>query len=97
MITVQNTDIERYSRTPIPPCVMASPAMELQLGVFWLLADHTLRKNAKKMHPRSSHTVQHFTSVYFHAQTAVHMHLTNLSYFDREKNQNTPNLSPMSQ
>ena len=87
-----------YKRDPrprTPPRVMASSAMELQLGVFgFLLSTHT-ETNANKMRPRSSRAVGRFTRVYLHAQTAVHMHLTNHGYFDRGKNPNTPNLSPM--
>ena len=46
------------------------------------------------MRPRSSRTVRWFTRVYLHAQTLVHMHLTNHSNFDQGKNPNNPNLSP---
>ena len=39
-------------RTPIPPCVMASSAMELQLGVFRFLPTTPMEINAKKMRTR---------------------------------------------
>ena len=41
------TDIDRDPRTPIPPCVMASSAMELQLEVFEF-CDHTCRSKRKQ-------------------------------------------------
>ena len=88
-------------RPRIQPGVMALSAMGLKLGVFGVFADHT-RKNAKQMHLRSSCAGQPFTRVCLHDQTAVdtgdYTHLTKYSYFDYmyRKNQNTPNLSPMS-
>ena len=51
-------------RPRIPPRVMALSAMGFKLGIF-------AKRNAKLMHPRSSHTMRQFTHVYLHAQTAV--------------------------
>ena len=84
-------------RTPtgLSPCIMASSAMELQLGVFELLLTTHMEMNTNKMRPRSSCAVRRFTCVYLHAQTAVHMLQTNHCYFDHGKNPNAPNLSPM--
>ena len=39
---------KRDPRTPTPPRVMASSAMELQLGVFGVFADHTRRNKRKQ-------------------------------------------------
>ena len=46
------------------------------------------------MRPLSPRSMWHFTRVYYHTQTTVHMHLTNHGYFDRGKNTNTPILAP---
>ena len=70
---------------------MASSAMEFQLGVFGFLPTAHAKTNANKMCPWSSCAVLHFTCVYFHAQTAVYMYLTNHDYVDREKKANTSN------
>ena len=67
--------------------------MELQLGVFGCLLTMQVETNTNKMHPRFASAMQHFTCVYLQAQTgetAVHMHLTNHSYFGRGNTQNTP-------
>ena len=72
-------------RPPIPPRVMASSAMELQLGVFGFLPTTHKETNANKMRPWSSQAVRHFTRVYLHAQTLVHTHLTNHGYFDNNR------------
>ena len=60
------------------------------IGRIRVFADHT-RENKHK---------QNVSTIFarraaFHAQTAVHALVTNYGYFDRGKNPNTPNLSPM--
>ena len=45
--------------------------MRLKLGVFGFLPITHAKTQAKQMHPRSSHAVQHFTRVYLHARTTV--------------------------
>ena len=62
-----NTDVQGRSQT----CVMASSAMGIKLGVFGFLPTKYAKANAKQMRPRSSPTVQRFTRIYLHAQTAV--------------------------
>ena len=59
------------SRPPIPPCVMASSAMGLKLGVFRFLPTTHTKTNAIQMRPRSLCAVQRFTHVYLHAKTTV--------------------------
>ena len=65
-----------------------------QIGGHRVFADHTC-KNKRKMRPHSCYTVQRFKRAYLHAQTPVHMHLTNHDNFEYRKNLKTPNLSPM--
>ena len=62
------------------------------IGGIRVFADHT---RGKKTQTKCVYDLRRFTRVYFHAQTAVHTNLTNHGYFDRGKNPNTPNLSPM--
>ena len=85
--------LKRNPRTPILPCIMASSAVELQLGKFrFLLTTHTRKQRQTKC----VHNLRtHLTPVYLHAQTAAHTHLLNHGYFDRGKNPNTPNWTPM--
>ena len=59
--------------------------MELQFGVFRFLPTTHVETNANKMCPRSLWAMWHFTHVYLHAHTTVHMHLTNQDYFDQWK------------
>ena len=89
------TDIYKGdTRARIPPCVMASSAMGLKLGVFWFLpTTHTAHAN--KMHLRSSRAMRRFMCGYFHTPTAIHTHLMNHGYFDHRKNPETPNLRPL--
>ena len=58
-------------RPPISPCVMASSAMGLKLGVFGFLPTTHAKTNAIQMPSRSLRAVQHFTHVYLHAKSAV--------------------------
>ena len=51
--------------------VMASPAMELKLGVFGFLPTTRAKTNAIQMCPQSLHAVQRFPYIYPHAKTAV--------------------------
>ena len=67
------------TRVPIPPRVMPSPAMGLNLGgggVGFLPTTHA-NANAKQMRSRSSRAAQLLTRDCLHAQTAVH-HAGNL-------------------
>ena len=85
-------------RPRILPCVMASSAMRLKLGVFGFWLTTHAKRNAKQMRPRSWPTVRCFTHVYLHTQTTVDAgdkYLTNHGYFDYGKNPKTPKLSPM--
>ena len=90
--SIQITDKEKRSQNSY---TSLSSAMELKFGVFRFLPTTHAETNASKMRPRSSRTMQHFTCVYLHTQTAVHTYLMNHGYFDCGKNPNTPNLSPL--
>ena len=61
---------------------------------IWVFAGHTSGNKGKQMRPWSSLTLQHFMRVYFHAQTAMHMHLANHGYLNSWENANTPNWNP---
>ena len=78
------TGIQGRSQPLYTPCVMASSSVGLKLGVFGFLPTTHAETNAKQMPPQSLCTVQHFSHVYLHTQTAVDT--------DTQK---TPNLSPM--
>ena len=58
-------------RPLIPPRVVTSSAMGLELGVFGFLPTTYVKTNATQMRPRSLRAVRRFTRVYLHAQTAV--------------------------
>ena len=62
----------RDPRPPIPPCIMVSPAMGLNLGVFGFLLTTRSKTNAKQMHSLSLHATWLFTCDCLHAQTTVH-------------------------
>ena len=64
-------------------------AMELQLGVFRFFTHPNKCKQTVSLP-----TVPYFMRVYFHAQTTVHMHLKNHSYFDRGEKAKYPRLEP---
>ena len=83
-----------YFRTPIPPLVMTSSAMELQLGVFWLCQTTHAEMNANKMPPRSSRTVRRFTHACLSSSSDRYAP-DESQFFDRGENPNTPNRIPM--
>ena len=61
----------RDSRTPIPPRVMASSAMGLNLGVFGFLPTTHAKANAKQMRSQSLRAARLLVCDCFHAQPAV--------------------------
>ena len=83
----------KYSRE-IPdfiycPCVMASSAMGLKLGVFGFLPTTHAKTNTKPVCPRSSHALRHFTHVLSSrsdGRCRWLTHLTNHGYFDYGEN-----------
>ena len=76
------TDMEKRSDH-----VMASSTMQFQSGVFRFFADHTCKDKCKQN--ASSIFTSCCLSLYLHAQTTVHMHLTNHTYLDHRKRMNT--------
>ena len=80
-------------RPCIPPCVMASSAMGLNLGIFNFLPSTYAKMNAKQC----VHYLHALCSIlrmfYLLSQTAVDTvtsQLKNQDYFDYEKNPKTP-------
>ena len=84
----------RDTRLAIPPHVMASSVMGLNLGVFGLLPTTDAKANAKQMCLKSLCAVQHRC---LHVHTAVHACNTRTwrTTFWLWKNPKTPKLSPM--
>ena len=66
------TDIHQRYQLPIPPCVTASSAMGLNLGVFRFLPTTHAKSNAKQMRSWFSRATWLLTCDWLHAQTAVH-------------------------
>ena len=82
-----------------PPCVMASSATGIKLGVYRFFADHTRRN--KRMTNASTifvHCVAFYgclSSSSDRSRCKWHTHLTNYGYFDYGRNLKTPKVSPM--
>ena len=74
---------------------MASLVMELQLGVR-IFADHT-RGNKRKQNASTifARRAAFHVCISSHSDRSTYTQLTNHDYFDREKNLNTPNGSPV--
>ena len=71
-LTVAVPQIYKGDPSPhIPPCVMASSAMGLKLGVFGFLLTTHAKTNTKQICSWSSRVMWHFTHIYLHSQTAV--------------------------
>ena len=77
-------------RAPMIPGVIVSHGAPI--GVIWDFADHTSGNKCKQT--ASTIFVRRFTHVYLHAETAVHMHLTNHCYFHHRKKPEYPELDP---
>ena len=70
--TEGSPQIQGRSEPVIPPRIMASSAIGVQLGVFGFLPTTHAKTNAKQMRrTQSLHAMRHFTYVYLHAQTTV--------------------------
>ena len=87
------TDTDRKDpRPPMPPCVMGSSAMELQLEVFGFVSTTQVEANTNKMCPRSLRTVQSFKRGYLLSQAICTRQI--MVTCDCRKNLNTPNWEP---
>ena len=66
------TDVQGRSHTSHTIPYNGIVSYGAQIGGLWVFADHThATTNAKQMHLRSLRTMQCFTRVYLHTQTAV--------------------------